>query len=111
MMPTTATRPKPAAAPIGTGHLHKALEDSRDHARLDDFCAAVGCSPAEASSDGVHLDILHVFDLMRSRGYKVTAPIKPPHQPRPGHTTWLIDATLPNNGPSLRLGFVTVNAS
>lgn len=110
-MNTTATRSRSSVAPIGTGHLHKALEDSRDHAKLDEFCAAVGCTPAEASSDGVHLDILHVFDLMRSRGYKVSAPIKPTHQPRPGLTTWLVDATLPNNGPSLRLGFVTANQS
>jgi hypothetical protein len=107
---TTATRSRHGIAPIGTGHLHKALEDSRDHAKLDAFCAAVGCTAAEASSDGVHLDILHVFDLMRARGYKVGALIKPPHQPRPGFTTWLVDATLPNNGPSLRLGFVTANA-
>jgi hypothetical protein len=109
-MTTTVTRPR-HAAPIGTGHLHKALEDSRDHARLDDFCAAVGCTAAEASADGVHLDILHVFDLMRSRGYKVSAPAKPQQQPRAGFTTWLVEATLPNNGPSLRLGFVTANLS
>lgn len=107
-MPVTDTRPR-HAAPIGTGYLHKALEDSRDHAQLDALCAAVGCTAAEASSDGVHLDILHVFDLMRSRGYKVGALIKPQQQPRPGFTTWLIDATLPNNGPSVRLGFVTAN--
>jgi hypothetical protein len=105
-MTTTATRPR-YATPIGTGHLHKALEDSRDHAELDAFCAAVGCTTADVSSDGVHLDILHVFDLMRARGYKLSAPIKPTHQPRPGLTTWLVDTTLPNNGPSLRLAFVT----
>lgn len=110
MTTATATGPRRATAPIGTGHLHKALEDSRDHAQLDAFCAAVGCMPSEASADGVHLDILHVFDLMRARGYKVSAPVKPQQQLRPGFTTWLVDATLPNNGPSLRLGFVTLNA-
>jgi hypothetical protein len=108
-MSTTATRSRQASAPIGTGHLHKALEDSRDHAQLDAFCAAVGCTPADVSTTGMHLDILHVFDLMRSRGYKVSAPAKASHQPRPGFTTWLVDATLANNGPSVRLGFVTAN--
>lgn len=110
-MPTTATRPKPAAAPIGTGHLHKALEDSRDHARLDDFCSSMRCSPADVSADGIHLDILRVLDLMRARGYQVGAPIKPQQQPRRELTTWLVDVTLPNHGPSLRLGLVTPNAS
>lgn len=109
-MSTTATRPR-HVAPIGTGHLHKALEDSRDHAELDAFCAAVGCTAAEVSSDGIHLDILHVFDAMRSRGYKVSAPVKPQQQLRPGFTTQLVDVTLPNNGPSLRLAFATANHS
>jgi hypothetical protein len=110
-MPTTATRPKQAAAPIGTGHLHKALEDSRDHARLDDFCATMDCTAADVSADGIHLDILRVLDVMRGRGYQVSAPLKPPHQPRRDLTTWLVDVTLPNNGPTLRLAFVTPNAS
>ncbi len=111
MTTATANKPRRATAPIGTGHLHKALEDSRDHAELDAFCAGIGCTAADASSDGIHLDILHVFDLMRSRGYKVSAPVKPQQQLRPGVTTWLVDATLPNNGPSLRLAFATSNAS
>lgn len=111
MMPTTATRSRPAAAPIGTGALHQALEQSRDLSKLKAFCAAVGCTAAEASSDGVHLDILHVFDLMRSRGYKLSAPVKSRHQPRQDFTTWIVDTTLPNNGPCVRLGFVTPNAS
>lgn len=110
-MPTTATKTRRAVAPIGTGHLHKALEDSRDHAELDAFCAVVGCTAADVSSDGIHLDILHVFDLMRSRGYKVSAPVKPQQQLRPGFTTQLVDVTLPNNGPILRLAFATSNAS
>lgn len=109
-MSTVATRPV-RAAPIGTGQLHKALEDSRDHARLDDFCATMGCSAADVSADGIHLDILRVLDLMRARGYAVSAPIKPPHQPRRDLTTWLLDVTLPNNGPCLRLAFLTPNVT
>jgi hypothetical protein len=110
-MPTIATRPKQAAAPLGTGQLHQALEESQDRSKLKAFCAAVGCTAAEASSDGAHLDILRVLDVMRVRGYQVSAPIKPPHQPRRDLTTWLVDVILPNNGPALRLGFVTPNAS
>jgi hypothetical protein len=110
-MHSTATRPKPVGAPIGTGHLHQALENARDLSKLKQFCAAVDCTAAEASSDGVHLDVLRVPDLMRSRGYKASAPIKAPHQPRRDLTTWLIDVTLPNNGPSVRLGLVTLNSS
>lgn len=110
-MPTTATRPKSAAAPIGTGALHQALVVQRDQSRLKDFCATLGCTVAEVSADGVHLDILRVLDLMRTRGYAVSAPIKPPHQPRRDLTTWLVDVTLPNNGPCLRLGFVTPDSS
>lgn len=111
MMPTTATRPKPAAPPIGTGHLHQALEQSCASAKLKAFCTAVDCTAAEASADGVHLDILRVLDLMRQRGYQASAPSKPQHQPRRDLTTWLVDVTLPNHGPSLQLAIVTPNAS
>jgi hypothetical protein len=110
-MQSTATRPNPTAAPIGTGALHRALEESQDRLKLKAFCAAVGCTAAEASSDGVHLDILRVLDVMRLRGYQASAPVKPTHQPRRDLTTWLVDVTLPNNGPALRLGFVTHNVS
>jgi hypothetical protein len=110
-MPTTATRPKKAAAPIGKGALHHALVVQRDLSKLQDFCSAVHCTHAEVSSDGVHLDILRVLDLMRQRGYKASSPIKAQHQPRRDLTTWLVDVSLPNNGPSLRLGLVTLNAS
>jgi hypothetical protein len=110
-MPTTATRPKKAAAPIGTGQLHQALVVQRDLSKLQDFCAAVRCTHAEASSDNVHLDILRVLDLMRQRGYQASAPIKASHQPRRDLTTWLVEVALPNNGPSLRLGLVTLNSS
>lgn len=110
-MPTTATRPEKAPAPIGTGALHKALVVQRDRSQLQDFCAAVRCTQAQASSDGIHLDILRVLDLMRGRGYQASAPLKPPHQPRRDLTMWLVDVTLPNNGPCLRLAFVTPNVS
>lgn len=83
----------------------------RDRSQLQDFCAAVCCTQAEASSDGIHLDILRVLDLMRDRGYQASAPVKPPHQSRRDLTTWLVDVTLPNNGPSIRLALVTPNVS
>lgn len=110
-MSATAARSRPTPAPIGTGQLHQALVVQRDLSKLQDFCAAVHCTHAEASSDGVHLDILRVLDLMRQRGYKASAPIKAQHQPRRDLTTWLVDVKLPNNGPSLRLGLITLNAS
>lgn len=110
-MTTTATRARHAIAPIGTGQLHQALVVQRDLSKLQDFCSEVRCTHAEASADGIHLDILRVLDLMRRRGYQASAPIKAQHQPRRDLTTWLVDVTLPNNGPSLRLGLVTLNAS
>lgn len=110
-MMSAATRARPTPAPMGTGQLHQALVVQRDLSKLQDFCSAVRCTHAEASADGIHLDILRVLDLMRGRGYQASAPIKPSHQSRRDLTTWLVDITLPNNGPCLRLAFVTPNVS
>ena len=109
---TTATATRPArAAPIGTGQLHTTLEDARDRARLQAFCAAVSCTPADASLDGIHVDWPRLFETMRQRGYTVTEPRRPQAQPRRDVTTWLATITLPDNGPRCVLGFCTPNTS
>jgi hypothetical protein len=110
-MPTaTATRPA-RTAPIGSGHLHNVLEDARDRAQLAAFCAGVGCTLADASSDGVHVDMLRVFEVMRRRGYSVSQPTRPQAQQHTNVTTWLASVTLPAGGPSFVLGFSTPNTS
>ena len=106
-MSTTATRAKP----IGTGHLHNALEDARDLATLQAFCRAIHCTPADISSDGIRVDMLHIFDFMRQRGYGVSVPVQPQAQMRKGATTWLVAITLPHGGPSATLGFYVPNTS
>jgi hypothetical protein len=109
-MPATATRPA-RTAPIGSGHLHNVLEDARDRAQLQAFCAGVGCALDDASSDGIHVDMPMVLDLMRRRGYTVSEPTRPQTQLRKSVTTWLASITLPAGGPSLVLGFSTPNTS
>jgi hypothetical protein len=112
MTAATATRPPNAKArttPLGTGHLHQALEDSRDLATLHAFCRAHVCALAEVSSDGKRLDMLRVLDLMRSRGYATSAPARAPHQPKKGFTTWLVDVVLPDAAARCTLGFHTPN--
>lgn len=108
---TRAPNARARSTPPGTGELHRALEDSRDRAQLQAFCSAHVCTPAEVSSDGKRLDILRVLDLLRSRGYQVTAPARAQHQPKHGFTKWLVDVTLPGPGPSAKLGFFTSNAA
>ena len=109
---TTATATRPArTAPIGSGHLHGALEDARDRAKLQAFCHAIGCTAADASSDGVRVDMLRVFEVMRRRGYSVSEPTRPQAQRLKGATTWLSNVTLPAGGPSFVLGFCTPNTS
>lgn len=111
MSTTTATRTpnQRGAAPIGTGHLHQALEDARDLAKLHAFCAATSCTEAEVSSDGVRLDMLRVLDLMRARGYGASSPTKSQHQPRQGFTAWVVDVALPGPGARFAMGFYTPN--
>lgn len=99
------------AAPLGTGHLHRALEDARDLANLQSFCRALTCAAADVSSDGIHLDVLRVLDVMRQRGYGVGRPAPAPCQVRKGRTIWHVSVTLPAGGPSLTLGFYTPNTS
>lgn len=112
MNTATATRAPNARArstPPGTGHLHQALEDARDLATLHAWCSAHVCTADEVSADGKRLDMLLVLDLMRARGYGVSAPARAPHQPRKGFTAWLVDVALPNRGPRCTLGFYTPN--
>jgi hypothetical protein len=108
--PTRATPAhKNHTTPIGTGELHQALEASRDLRALRDFCSAYVCTPDEVSSDGgKSLNVLRVLDLMRRRGYGVSDPTRPQHQPkhRQGLTTWLVDVTLPT-GARFQMGFYT----
>lgn len=114
MTATVASRPpcsKARTTPPGTGHLHQALEDARDLATLHAFCSAHVCTSVEVSSDGKRLDMLLVFDLMRSRGYGLSTPARAPHQPKKGFTGWLVDVVLPNSGTQCALGFYTSNNS
>lgn len=94
--------------PPGTGELHRALEDARDRALLSEYCSAHACTPDQVSRDGIRLDISMVFDLMRSRGYAVSAPRRAAHQPNRSSTTWLVDIQLPS-GEALVMGFYTPN--
>jgi hypothetical protein len=108
-MPAAATAAR--TAPIGSGILHHALEEARDRANLQAFCHAVGCAPADASSDGIHVDMPRVFEIMRQRGYTVGQPAHAPCQVRKGRTIWHVAVTLPAGGPSLALGYLTPNTS
>ena len=101
-----AAGPRSQTAPIGTGALHKALEDSRDASRLHDFCALHKCTADQVSLDGVRLNMLKVFDLMRRQGYQVSEPIRPQQQMRKGSTLWHVTVVLPA-GPSVRMAFHT----
>lgn len=76
----------------GTGELSQALEDARDREALRSFCSAHVCTAADVSSDGKRLDMPRVLRLMRARGYDVSTPIKPQHQPRArqGLTAWIV---------------------
>jgi hypothetical protein len=111
-MPTTAVRAPVRAhtTPPGTGELAHALEDARDLGRLNAFCSAHVCTPAQVSADGKRLDMLKVFDLMRTRGYQVSEPARPQQQLRKGHTTWLVEVRLPG-GVGVTLSFSTPNHS
>jgi hypothetical protein len=114
MSTATATRAPNARArttPPGTGHLHQALEDARDRGALASFCRANVCTPEEVSIDGKRLHMPRVLDLMRSRGYAISAPVRNQHQAKKGFTCWLVDVTLPGPGLSLKLGFYTPNGN
>lgn len=91
--------------PLGAGDLHQALEDASQLAVLNSFCSAVKCSPAEVSTDGVHVELPRVFDLMRARGIEVAEPVRAPMQPKPGFTGWLVHVRMP--GAEFDIGFYT----
>lgn len=92
MSAATTARPPKGKAPVGTGKLSQALHHARDRDDLNRFCSAHVCTPAEVSEDGMHLHLPSVLQLMRTRGYEVSAPIKPQHQPkaRQGLTAWVV---------------------
>lgn len=100
---------KSSAAPLGTGELHRALDTASRTAALQAFCRNTGTRPAEVSANGTDLDILRVFDAMRARGYQVSEPQRPQHQPRKGFTAWWVHIRMP--GAEFALGFYTVNDS
>lgn len=97
-----------AAAP-GTGELHQALEDARDRDALSQFCRAHVCTPAEVSEDGKRLHIPRILQLMRTRGYDVSEPTRPQHQPKRGLTAWLVHIRM--SRVEFDIGFYTTNVS
>lgn len=101
-------RTKSASTPIGTGALHQALEASSAASALRSFCQNTGMQPDEVSADGVHLDVLRVFDALRSRGYQVGQPQRPQHQPKKGFTAWWVHVR--KSGAEFALGFYTADA-
>lgn len=106
---TIERKPFTAPARIGTGELHQALEDAKDHARLIAFAASVGCAISDVCTpDGKRLDMLRTLALMRQRGYTVGDPHRPQSQLRKGHTTWCVSITLPS-GASCAMAFFTPN--
>ncbi|NHZ83571.1 hypothetical protein F2P44_30525 [Massilia sp. CCM 8695] len=77
-------------------------------ATVHNFCSAHVCTPDLVSADGVQLDLLMVFALMRRRGYHVSEPRRPQQQLNRKATTWLVDVTLPA-GTFVQLAFPTPN--
>lgn len=102
-----AAHAKVRTATPGTGELSQALEEARDRETLRSFCSAHVCTPAEVSNDGKRLDMPRVLQLMRARGYDVSTPIKPQHQPkaRQGLTAWIVHIRLPR--AEFDIGFYT----
>lgn len=91
----------------GTGELSQALEEARDRETLNRFCSAHVCTTAEVSHDGKRLDMPLVLQLMRARGYDVSTPTRPQHQPkaREGLTAWIVHIRLPR--AEFDIGFYT----
>ena len=89
---TAITRSKKGITPVGAGELSRALHDATDREALHLFCSAHVCTPADVSQDGTHLHLPSVLQLMRARGYEVSTPVKPQHQPkaRQGLTAWVV---------------------
>jgi len=104
------TRPLKARtrAVPGTGELHQALEDARDRDALTRFCSAHVCTPGEVSDDGKRLHLPQVLELMRSRGYVVSDPVRASHQPKRGFTAWVVHIRITR--AEFDLGFYTPDA-
>lgn len=64
--------------------------------------------PDEVSADGIHLDVLRIFDALRTRGYQVATPQRPQHQPKKGFTAWWVHVR--KAGVEFALGFYTADA-
>ena len=92
---------------LAVGHLHQVLEGASQLAALNSFCAALDCSHADVSSDGLHIELPRVFGLMRKRGIEVAEPKRAPMQPRPGFTGWLVHVRMPR--AEFDIGFFTPN--
>lgn len=87
-----ATAQRPAGAHDSLSHV---LAAANAAARLAAFAATVGCNPLDVSADeGKSLDLLKVIDVMRARGYTVSAPVKPQAQVKPWHTTWVVSVDV-----------------
>ena len=105
-MPSTATR-KPVQAPLPSSQsLHDTLASANDAAQLASFTRNTGCTAQEVAGADGRLSILQVFEAMRSRGYRVTEPVRPQQQPRAGFTAWCVSMTLPK-GVSFKLAYHT----
>jgi hypothetical protein len=102
---TRAPNSRARTTPLGTGELHRALEDARNRVELATFCSAHVCTPTEVSEDGVRLHLPRVLQLMRSRGYQVADPVPAPIQPKRGLTAWLVHIRMPK--VEFAMGFYT----
>ena len=91
-----------------TGELSRALEDARDRDTLHKFCSAHVCTADQVSEDGNRLHLPRVLQLMRSRGYQVSDPVRAPHQPKRGFTAWLVHIRVTR--AEFELGFYTPDA-
>jgi hypothetical protein len=94
--------------PPSTGELHRTLEEARDQGELSRFCSAHVCTTFEVSKDGKRLHLPRVLQLMRDRGYQVSDPTPPQHQPKKGFTAWLVHIRTPG-GIEFDMGFYTPN--
>jgi hypothetical protein len=93
---------------LGTGELSRALEDARDRDSLQKFCSAHVCTPNQVSEDGKRLHLPRVLQLMRSRGYQVSDPVRAPHQPKRGFTAWMVHIRV--RRAEFDIGFYTSDA-
>lgn len=103
-----APNTKARTTPLGTGELHQALEDARDQGELARFCSAHVCTTFEVSEDGKRLHLPRVLQLMRDRGYHISDPTPPQHQPKKSFTAWLVHIRTPG-GIEFDMGFYTPN--